>query len=61
MSQGTFSDLLIPLEALKRIFVPSPKIDFLARSKPMVLGQKKTKFSSGPFLLLYVPRDLGVS
>ena len=40
MFQGTCSDLLIRLEAFKRIFVCGPKIDFLPRSNPMVLGQK---------------------
>ena len=40
MSQGTFSDLLIRLEAFKRIFVFRPEIDFLPRGKPTVLGQK---------------------
>ena len=38
MSQGTFSDLLIRLEAFKRIFFFCPKIDFLPRGKPTVLG-----------------------
>ena len=40
MSQGTFLDILIRLEALKRIFVFRPKIDFFPRGKSMVLGQK---------------------
>ena len=40
MSQGTFSDVLIPLETFKRIFVFSPKIDSLPKGKPTVLGQK---------------------
>ena len=40
MSQGTFSDLLIRLEAFKRIFVVRPKINFLPGGKPTVLGQK---------------------
>ena len=40
MSQGTFLDLLIRVEAFKRILVFCPKIDFLPRGKPMVLGQK---------------------
>ena len=31
MSQGTFFDILIRLEALERIFVFRPKIDFLPR------------------------------
>ena len=40
MSQGTFLDLLIRLEALKRIFVFRPKTDFLPRGKPTVFNQK---------------------
>ena len=40
MSKGTFLDILIRLEVFKRIFVFRPKIDFLARGKPTVLGQK---------------------
>ena len=40
MSQGTFSDLLIGLEAFKRMFVFRPQIDFLPRGKPTVFGQK---------------------
>ena len=40
MSPGTFTDLLVRLEALKRIFVFRPKIDFLPRGKLTVLGQK---------------------
>ena len=44
MSQGTFLDTLIRLEAFKRIFVFSPKIDFFARGYSRVFGQKKAKF-----------------
>ena len=40
MSQETFSDTLIRLEAFKRIFVFRPKIDFFPRGKSMVFGQK---------------------
>ena len=40
MCQGTFLSLLIRLEAFKRIFVFGPKIDFLPRGKPTVLGKK---------------------
>ena len=40
MSKGTFWDVLIRLEAFKRIFVFSQKIDFLPRGKPTILGQK---------------------
>ena len=58
MSQGTFSDLLIPfaLEAFKRIFVQ--KIDFLPRSKPTVLAQKSPDFQVGSF---YSFISLGIS
>ena len=49
MSQGTFSDLLIRLEAFKRIFVFRPKFDFLPRGKPTVFGQKRPKFEVGIF------------
>ena len=64
MYQGTILDLLIRLETLKRIFVFCQEIDFLPRGKPIVLGKKcpnLTKFLSRHFLLLYVPRVLGVS
>ena len=40
MSQRTFLDLLIRLEAIKGLFVFGPKIDFLPRGKPHVLGKK---------------------
>ena len=40
MSQGTFQDILIQLEAFKRIFVFRPKIDFLPRGKPTAMGGK---------------------
>ena len=40
MSQGTFSDTLIRLEAFKRIFVFCPKMDFLHRGKSRVFSQK---------------------
>ena len=38
MSQGTFKDTLIHLEAFKRIFVGGSKIDFFP-SKSRVFGQ----------------------
>ena len=44
MSQGTFFNLLIRLEAFKRIFVCGPKIDFFPRGKPTVLGQNRPNF-----------------
>ena len=40
MSQGTFLDTLIRLEAFKRIFVFCPKLDFFQRGKCRVFGQK---------------------
>ena len=40
MSKGTFSEILIRLEAFNRIFVFRPKIDFFPRGKSMVLRQK---------------------
>ena len=46
MSQGTFSDLLIRLEAFKRISVFRPKINFLPRGKPTVLGKNHQIFKS---------------
>ena len=36
MSQGTFSDTLIRLEAFKRIFVIRPKSDFFPRGQSRV-------------------------
>ena len=52
MSQGTFSDTLIRLQAFKRIFVFRPKIDFFPMGKSKVFGWH--------FSLVYVPTDLGV-
>ena len=49
MSQGTLSDILIRLEAFKRIFVFRPKIDFLPRSKPTVSGKNEEIFKSAFF------------
>ena len=40
MSQGTFTNTLIRLEAFKRIFVFFPKIDFFPRGKFTLFGQK---------------------
>ena len=45
MSQGTFLDTLIRLEAFNRIFVFRPKIDFF----PRVFGQKWPNFEVGIF------------
>ena len=44
MSQETFSDTLIQLEAFKRIFAFPLKIDYFPRGKPMVFLPKTTKF-----------------
>ena len=60
MSQGTFSDTLIGLEAFKRIFVLRPKIDFFPSGKSTVFGEKRPNFEVGSFLLVYVARDLSV-
>ena len=40
MCQGTFADSLSRLEALKRIFVFRPKIDFFLKGKSIGFGQK---------------------
>ena len=40
MSQGTFSDTLIPFEAFKRIFFLRPKIVIFPEGRSRVLGQK---------------------
>ena len=40
MSQGTFVDTLIPLEAFKRIVVFCPKMELFPKGKSMVFGQK---------------------
>ena len=40
MPEGTFSDIMIRLEAFKRIFVLRPKIYFFPRVKSRVFGQK---------------------
>ena len=58
MSQGTFSDLLIRLEAHKRIFVFRPKIDFFRRFKSMGYGQKCPNFEVGIFHLFM---SIGIS
>ena len=58
MSQETFSDLLIRLEASKGIYVFRPKIDFSPRGKPTVFGQKLPNFEVGIFHSLM---SLGIS
>ena len=40
MSQGTFTDTLIRLEAFKRIFVFHLKIDLFPRGTSRIFGQK---------------------
>ena len=52
MSQGTFSDTLVRLDAFKRISVFGPKIEFLPRSKSMLLAKKKQLFKSAFFTCL---------
>ena len=59
MSQGTFSDLLIRLEAFKRIFVFRLKIDFLPRGKPTIFCQKTTNIWSRLFFYSFM--SLGIS
>ena len=49
MSQGTFSDTLIGLEALKRIFVFRPKIDFFQGVSPCFLAKTDQIFKSAFF------------
>ena len=51
MSQGTFSDTLIRLEAFIRIFVFRPKIDFFARGKSMFWANNEQNFEVGIFPL----------
>ena len=58
MSQETFSDILIPLEAFKRKFVFCPKIDFLPRARPTVFCQKGPNFQVG---ILHSFISLGIS
>ena len=40
MSQGTFSNTPILLEAFKRMSLFGPKIDFFPRGKSSVFGEK---------------------
>ena len=49
MSQGMFSDTLIRLEALKRIFVFRPKIDFFQGVSPRFLAKNDQIFKSALF------------
>ena len=53
MSQGTFLDTLIRLEAFKRIFAFRPKIDFFqGLGLGLGLGLKRLSFASS----LFVPK-----
>ena len=52
MSQETFSVALIRLEAFKRTFFLSPKIDFFPRGWSRVFGQKLSNFKSAFFTCL---------
>ena len=52
MSQGTFSDTLIRLEAFKRIFVFRPKIDFFEGLSPWFLAKNDRILKSAFFTCL---------
>ena len=52
MSQGTFSEKLIRLEALKRIFVCRPKIDFFQGLCPWSLAKNEQILKSTFFTCL---------
>ena len=54
MSQGTFLDTLIRLEAFTRIFVFCPKIDFFLRVSPGFLVKSDQIFKSTFFKCLCV-------
>ena len=58
MCQGTFSEKLIRLKALKRIIVFRPKIDFLLMGNSMLFGKKMSKFQVGIFHLFMSLRIL---
>ena len=49
MSQETFSETLIPLEAFKRIFVLRPKIDFFQGVGPWFWVENDQMFKSAFF------------
>ena len=53
MSQGTFSDTLIPLGAFKRVLVFRPQIDFFQKVSPCVLAKNDQIFKSAFFTCLY--------
>ena len=46
MSKGTFSETLIQLKALKRIFACRPKIDFFQGVSPCFLAKNDHTFKS---------------
>ena len=52
MSQGTFYDTLIPLEALKRIFLFRPKNQFFFEELIHDFLSKSTNFDGGIFHFL---------
>ena len=58
MSQGTFLDTLIRLDAFKRIFVFGPKIDSFLRGSSRLFGQKWPNFEVCIFHLFM---SLGIS
>ena len=53
MFQGIFSDTLIRLEALKRICVFRPKIDFFQGVSPWFLAKNDQIFKSAFFIWLF--------
>ena len=52
MSQRTFSDTLIPLEAFKRIFFLRPKINIFPKVRTRVFGQILPNFKSAFLICL---------
>ena len=54
MSQVTFSDTLIRLEAFKRILVFRPKVDFLPRGKSLFLA-KNYQILKSEFFTCFCP------
>ena len=53
MSQGTFSDTMIRLEAFNRIFLFRPKIEFFPRGTSMVFRQNDQILKSPFFTCLF--------
>ena len=55
MSQGTYKNTMIRLEACKKIFAFRPNIDFFLRGKSRNFGQKLTNFVDGIVHLFMIP------